>query len=736
MESASPPIEIMKDIKWTSVAGIGGFLLLCLFAVFTPGGPGAGTHGVVFAAAGLLLICFPPSYRGSRTVMILGALLLVISALAFLPAGIFGKADWRVELDGLGLGMGSLFTAHPAQSLELLLGLGISVLVATYLLGHRVSIAATNTIALAFVVGVGGYALLSILAQENDWRFAWDEVPSFGLFPNRNHTATLLVMGALCGLGVLQYSIVSRRWLFAVLAAVCIGICTWTILGISVSRAGPILLAAGFVAWLLGLGRRHLSHRIVVSVLVLGGLAVFLFVAADSEVKSRFEKTIEKLESDEAGIGTGLEAGRQVAAADSSFDFRVVIHRDALAMIADEPWIGVGQGMFRYVFPQYRNHSANNSLALHPESDWLFVAAESGIVAALVLLAGVLYLFVYAFRRGRKRSGWPLRLSCLLAAAVVPVHGLFDVPGHRVGLAYSALLLLALGTCKSRKAPSLGRAGRLAFQVAGALVLMFGFHLIRSEWLGGEPSANARAEVVADEIRALYAQDVDEQAKIAAGQPPHAGSSKEGEDKIELALALAEEGIKAAPLDPELHYLRGAMALYFDDKEDVVERSFAIQRRLDPTWVNLPLRQAKGWLPIDRDRTLALWADAMRRAAKLAPRSEALQRQPARVWVDILAQCKGDPALYGRALDLVDRSDAEALQVWIQHASPALRLAHLPRILSAESLGAIERGELIELWKKLGNAADAEEFLAEHPDLLIEAKSPTGGSELLRGSRR
>ena len=598
-----------------------GFLVICLFAVFTPGGAWAGTHGVVFAAGGLLLVCLPPRYRVSRWIAILAFLLVVTAFLAFLPLQIFGALDWRQELDALGLDTGSLVTAHPSQTLELVLMWSFSILLCLALLGHRMQVGTRNAIAAVFVIGVGVYALVSMLVQTNDWNWAWDPDPAFGLFPNRNHTATLLVMGTLAGLGVLHESLKQQKWIIVGLVGISVGLSTWAVLGISESRAGGLLLGLGFCVWLLGMGRSYLRGRVLVSILVLGGLAGFLFLISDTSVKTRIGETVEQM-----GVGEDQAIGeldaREGNGGDTPMDFRVLIYRDTMSMISERPVTGFGKGMFPYVFQQYRNHSANNKLPVHPESDWLKMAAESGIISALLLLTLAVLLFSDVMRRAQNRRSWPLNLALLIAAAVVPVHGIFDVPGHRIGLGLSAVLLLALATRKSKKDRALGMMGQLGFRIGGLCVLLFGFYLIRSEWLGGAPSANRSAVVAAQEIRDLHAADAAEQleaSEMSAGGEPVVAS---GEDKIERSLQVSAEAIEVTPLDPELHFLRGASALYFDDKNEVVEQSFAIQRRLDPTWVNLPLRQAKAWILIDPNQTLSLWGDALNRAREMADKSQ------------------------------------------------------------------------------------------------------------------
>ncbi len=504
-----------------------------------PNGSVAGTHALIFSVLGLLLLAFPPHFRISPWLIALAVGLVITSALPLLPRGLAGTQEWRLTLEGLGLDTGNQITPHPRQTILYLSGFAALILFAVSLAGHRISLGSQYTIALGVTMMIGGYALLAMLAQDFGWSILWDTEPSFGLFPNRNHSATLMAMGGICGLGVVFHSLRSRRWVGAVLSGASLGILVWALLGYSSSRAGALLLGLGFAAWLLGLGRRYLSARAIISISVLGGLAVLLFLASDVEVKKRLNETIA---SEEEGV-------QQVSGDDTPLDFRVLIYQDTGKMISAEPWTGVGLGVFRFVFPQYREASATNKLCVHPESDYLMVAAENGWLSLALLGAIVISCFFLAFRRNWGRRSWPLRLSCLLAACVVPIHGLFDVPGHRIGLALGSVLLLAINLRPSRQ-QRMGFAGATVFRLGGAAMLMAGVALALAEWQRGGHTPINDAEIAAEKIRQLHAEDqaassgdLTESVPVVdagSGQAPMASSV--GEDKLEMAISVAEVG--------------------------------------------------------------------------------------------------------------------------------------------------------------------------------------------------
>ena len=62
-------------------------------------------------------------------------------------------------------------------------------------------------------------------------------------------------------------------------------------------------------------------------------------------------------------------------------DYRALIQGDAVQLTRAASFVGVGPGNFAAVFPFYRTASWNEKRAVHPESDWLALAAEFGWLA-------------------------------------------------------------------------------------------------------------------------------------------------------------------------------------------------------------------------------------------------------------------------------------------------------------------------------------------------------------------
>ncbi len=126
-------------------------------------------------------------------------------------------------------------------------------------------------------------------------------------------------------------------------------------------------------------------------------------------------------------------------------DFRLRIQRDALDMVADSPWCGVGLGSFEPVFatlpPAFRRR-----VARRPPRERLALADRRTRLARL-----------RARRRSARilllRRAWPRALRqatgrCArrrrIGAVACALHGFVDVSAHRVGTAWCGLFLFGL----------------------------------------------------------------------------------------------------------------------------------------------------------------------------------------------------------------------------------------------------------------------------------------------------
>jgi O-antigen ligase len=540
---------------------------------------------------------------------------VLAGAAAFLPARWFHVPEWRAHLESLGVATGPLVAIQWLQAVEALALFAITLCAGLWLAGHRPTAAQTRMWSLIFTIGVACYAVISKLAQNSPHLSDTFGAQHFGFFPNRNHSATYLSMGAICGLGCVLQALRDKRFVILAIALAAAAVCLWAIAAWSISRAGVVLVAIGCLIWVSMLGHRYLGRHGLWAIALIAITAVGLFLAAETGVRERLSLTVEK-----TGTVIGTDplaesvAEKSGLATGDSLDFRIPVFRDALGLIREFPWTGIGAGQFFYIFPQYRNETivANDADCYHPESDWLWMAAETGVPATLALLALVAlacWKSLRDIRHGRDRA---LRAACLVAAALVPIHGIFDVPGHRITLALSAVFLFVLSLHPPAPETPISNPPRWRSRVLALCLLAISVFLIRAQWLGGPQPALTTAENALKQAKLLYQEDLALQQEAAARGIEHQPDSQD--DKLEQALAILDQATRTTPLDRDLRRYEAYLALHFDDKFDRVDRAFAMDRTLDPKWVAGPLRQAEAWARIDPAKTAILWTEALRRA--------------------------------------------------------------------------------------------------------------------------
>jgi hypothetical protein len=548
----------------------------------------------------------------------LAATFVLVGAAAFLPAGWIAQPAWRQQLESLGVQTGPLVAIQARQAAETFALFAIILFTGLWLAGHRPSPIQVRRWALAFTLGVATYAIAAKFLQEAPRVGQPSGYAHYGFFPNRNHTATYLAMGGICGLGCILQALRDNRFIGLAVALAGTGVCLWAVAAWSVSRGGVLLVAIGCLIWLPLLGRRYLGKHGLWALALIGLAVIGLFFITDSRVKDRFSKTVEKASLainpvDPAAPGEGKPALEST----QDLDFRIPTALDTLGLIRDFMWTGVGAGQYYYVFPQYRNLTAvaSESDNFHPESDWLWMAAEAGVPATLALAALVVLAFwksLIGILGGRDRA---VRSACLVAALLVPIHGCFDVPGHRITLAWSAAFLFALArhAPPSLAMPTVPRAW--PFRLVALVLLALAGLLLSAQWRGQPQPALTSAKAAMQQANRLYREDQSlQQAALAEGRPYQPDPA---EDRLEKALVILEQATPDAPLDRGIPRYQGLLALHFDDKLDLVDRAFAIERALDPAWVVAPLRQAQAWAAIDPARCVPLWSEALRRARRI-----------------------------------------------------------------------------------------------------------------------
>lgn len=684
-----------------------GWLALVFVAVCLPELPPQALQGILWTGLGLLMMILPPVVAAPRLWHLLALGFVVMAAAGFLPRTWDHLPFWRADLESLGLATGGHLLVQPRLAAEHWLGHAVTAAAGLYVLGHRVGTRLHLRLLLGFSLMVAVWTVLALLQRPTDG--------GFGFFPNRNHAATLLAMGGFAALGTLAQAIRFREWWLVALAIPPLALSAVTIFAVSESRAGVVLLVAGFAAWVALSGRQSLRGNAGKAVMLLALGFLGLFLIADSKVKTRIGET----------FGITRDETTAPSAAELAVDGRLGIFRDTLTMCAGEPWSGVGPGNFEVVFPQYRllTNAPNESRCLHPESDWLLILAETGWPAALLLLAGTLAVAGTAiYRATLHRQSRTLKMASLVAGLLLAFHGLFDVPGHRVGLAWGAILLVAMALRPHRPQEHhsdrpASTPARLAWRCTGALVLTAGAILLQAQWRGRAVLPSAQVATLVAEARALH--QADQEAYQAAKAADLEYLPAPAADPLETALSRVAEAQAINPLNPHLHHVRGVLALYFTDQRDTARLAFARERRLLPTRVSVPMKQARAWMGQDLDEIQVLWRETLRRAAANDELFHDSAFSQVKTYCRLVLEAGKDENLGLLTMHLAGSNRALLLE-WAKSARPALLDRELPAIITREQ-SADTREELLDIWRKRGDRAAVKAFQ--------EALAPTQPAE-------
>ncbi|MEI6604085.1 MAG: O-antigen ligase family protein [Verrucomicrobiota bacterium] len=604
----------------------GSFWALLLGGTLLVAAPWAGYHAVMLGCVGLLMWLCPPVLALPRLWWILAAIFVVAGAAAFLPASWFGVPEWRRQLAALGVDTGALGVIQVRHAAEAYGMFAITLVGGLWLAGHRPSPEQARQWALAFSVGVAGYAVLARFLQPTPHPGSSGGEELFGFFPNRNHTATYLAMGAICSLGNVLQALRDKRFLALSVALVAASVCLWALAAWSLSRGGVVLVAIGGLAWLPMLGPRYLGKHGLWALGLIALATTGLFFITESGVKERISKTMEQA-SVTINSAEPLPAEQKKPAMDAAtgLDLRIPITLDTLDLIRAFKWTGIGAGQFFYIFPQYRNLSAavNNLDSFHPESDWLWMAAETGVPATLALAALVIAAFWKArtaILGGRDRA---LRSACLVAALLMPIHGLFDVPGHRLPLAWSAAFLFTLALHGPSHRPSHGPSLALLpaaprvwpFRLVALCLLALASWLALTQWGGAPQPAQVAASSALQQAHDLYQQD--DALEKAALAEHRSYKPAPADDLLIKALGILAQAAPLAPLNSDLLRYQAYLAMNFNEKFAFAAHCYALELALNPSMVDGPLYQSQVWIPHEPQRCAALWREALRRAAWL-----------------------------------------------------------------------------------------------------------------------
>ncbi|WP_269525653.1 O-antigen ligase family protein [Coraliomargarita parva] len=626
------------------------FGLVSIFAlVLLGGGHNAYALGLALILPGLALV-FGPVGRslgrwGDGAVFVL--LLLLLGA--FLPSLLTGQAEWRSTAESsYHLDLGAFHSVQPRVSLEawLLALAGFAWLYAAA--NWPINTTGRRWLMFLLCILLVVFGGVSIYCNLLGLRYPGaEDATAFSFFPNRNQMANFLALGGVVTFGFAIDGLRHRR-LIHLAGLFATSVCLMALV-LGVSRAGVLLYFTGIFIWFIF---RLKGSRVARSFKI--GLPLVLIIF--SFLISSNERTMGRI--------THLwEAPDQIRE-----EFRLLLYRDTFKMMQDAPVLGVGLGNYSAVFPQYRDLSRNYQTVVHPESDFFWLASEGGLLAALCLIVfvGAYLLRCWPREEGQGRS---YRLTALTAVLIFLLHALVDVPGHRPGTVYFAILFAALAL--PRMDASERRYNALYFRGVGVVLLLTGV-----VWCVGALSGWT---VYSRTAEAVFREDASRSMQI--------GDYERSRRSLDRLLSLH-------PMDWRAYFQRAQLTLAESGNRSRAADDFQRSRYFEPILGLVTMEEGMVWLSYDPGRAVSAFRQTlfrelenkdgayqvMLRAAKKHPpvmdRMAALSRIDSHYRVLFISTLKGDALMkeieqeLGEEPDLSQFDPGERKRIalqWVKH---------------------------------------------------------------------
>ncbi|MFW5883514.1 MAG: O-antigen ligase family protein, partial [Verrucomicrobiota bacterium] len=568
---------------WRETDGSLAGLLLVTGLVLLGGGTLVVAQAAALLGVGLLLVWKPPQQSpGLLPGLALGAF-AVAFVLGYLPLGEALHGRWReavAALEAVALPGTVAVNLWPAAEAFVLFLAGTGFFL--WSISRRVH-PRELSLALWVIAAVGAaFALMIVIGGSLEWRYPLSQDKEhFTFFANRNQMANFLAIT-----GVLSFGLTLNSLRESALRLSFGTVCTLFILGAlatGTSRAGIVLFGFGAVAY----------------------AALWIWKSPDRNYKALLVAGAAVLIVGAIALSGGKAGERLLEGEDGLFGFRAAIYEDATQMVADQPLLGTGLASFGDVFGLYRSASVSERAINHPESDWLWLAAEQGLPVAVLFALAVGWV-LWRFGQTAHLASYLSRVLAQVGCLVFLVHSFVDVSGHRVGSLFLALLLLGYALpwdrlAKPNALPSwVGRAGGLALIAVGAV------------WLtAGVANRPLHSEIFLAEQTEALNQAVERRMP-----------------------AIAEEAAAAyqqvRPLDWRGYYAAGLAALETERRQpDIAAARTQLRaaRLLSAPLPSVALAEAELWLPYDGVRTLSAAREMIHRSQlDLSSKSAALYR--------------------------------------------------------------------------------------------------------------
>lgn len=673
------PFDAATDAPWRAwLYGLTGPLVIACGVGAEPW-----TWGILFGLMGAVLLLAPPRVRLARlpALLLLGMALVPLTGL--LPAVWFGPLpEWRTSLvEAWSVALPATRSAQPAATLEAWLTLVAGLVWLAACLGQQFSAGERRLVLRVLATGILVLAALSLAEPYNGWCPSWwPRQPQrwgegFGPFTNRNHSSSLFAIGAVLSAAVAYDSFRLRRrdWPLAALGLIL----SLAAIFANTSRAGVLLALLGLVLWVATAALRHgLFRKLAVTSAVLL-VAVAVVLAA------------------RGGAGTRLRSFTELDA--SAPGLRLELAREGLRIVSEAPLLGLGLGNFSAIYPMVTTLHHPVYHVLHPESDVVWLLVEGGVLLLLPALLLVLWLLaagpwrVPAEKARGQRSGLRLRRAAAIGLLLALLHGLVDVPHHRLAYGIVVAVLAAVAVSPAWQRGPAGWLTRGGFRLAGLGLL-------------------ALAVVYVGQVRGVWLPEFESTAELLHRRAVAASAARRHNEAYELA----DRAVATLPLNFRMHYLRAQLALQLRLAPDAALMDFGRARALEPGHADICFQEGMYWLGFRPLFAIIPWRECLRRdpQASVGPHGH---------YQMMLNQMGRHPELVDPLWSLADRLE---LQVLFLNASPGGELwqERLEEVLvqnpRLELADKVLLKTLFDTWGTRGDRARLVQLLGEHPEWL------------------
>jgi O-antigen ligase len=433
---------------------VGGYIFLCILL----GGSAQGVWlNLALQLLGIALLgwaAISPREEGSETrravaieLLVLATLVVIALQLIPLPASVWEKVPGRE-----GIAAGFVALGYPAPALPIsetpyrsIATLFAAIPAAAALFATEKLRPSPRGIAGAVIVGIVLAVILGVIqvgGGATSWSYLYriTNPGAVGFFANRNHMATLLLVGIPLATALFASAKSDRRS--------------------ALSNKG--LAAALFLVIALGivLNGSLAAYGLVIPV----GLASAALIPAGL--------TWRRLALPLAGIaligGVILLVTRPVAAAEAdpsaaeSISGRLEIWTTTSEAITETLPVGTGLGSFEQVYRQHEVPAdVTRFFVNHAHNDYLEIVLELGIAGAILILLFLAWWAAAAIRIWKSPLSTPFARAATVATAVVLAHSIVDFPLRTAAISTIFAACLGLMSQHLRSAPPAAKPGEL-----------------------------------------------------------------------------------------------------------------------------------------------------------------------------------------------------------------------------------------------------------------------------------